>query len=216
MTGIVCAGHWVVDHIKFIDQWPDASELCNISSELISNGGGAFNVIVNLANLKVKIPTYGLGCIGNDIASKHILNICKEKKINIKSLQIVDKKMTSYTDVMTTENTGVRTMFHHRGANQEFCRKHVPFKKLKRKKIKLFYLGHLLLMDALEKKDEEFNIIAARLLHEAKKANMETVVDVATEHCSEPYKKVVIPCLPYIDHLVINELEAEKIADIQI
>jgi sugar/nucleoside kinase (ribokinase family) len=216
MAGIACAGHWVVDHIKMIDYWPQKTELCNIESELICNGGAPFNVLSDIANLKTHIPLYGIGCIGNDPVSQHILRICKQRKINTNYLHSLAGHTTSYTDVMTIEKTGVRTMFHYHGANRFFTQKHVPIKKLQWKRIKFFYLGHLLLMDALEEPNKKFNIAAAKLLHDVKKTKMETIVDVATEHSAEPYQRVVIPCLPYIDHFVINELEAEKISGIKI
>jgi sugar/nucleoside kinase (ribokinase family) len=214
MSGIACAGHWTIDHIKFIDHWPQKSELCNITSELISNGGAPFNIIVDLANLKVNFPTYGIGCIGDDLESKYIHQICTEQNINIEFLQVLHDKSTSYTDVMTLQDRGTRTMFHCRGANSFFTPQHVPLKKLQTLHIKLFYLGHLLLMDALEKPDKQHAIAAGRLLHDAQQAGMETVVDIATES-SKRYQKIVVPVLPYIDHFIINELEAEKTANYQ-
>jgi len=209
MVGIACAGHWVVDHIKFIDHWPKQSELCNIKSELLSNGGAPFNIIVNLANLDVNIPTYGIGCIGNDVGGRYIKRLCKAKKININFLHTIKKGLTAYTDVMTLRPGGTRTMFHFRGVNRIFARRHIPIKKLQDKQVKLFYLGHLLLMDALEKHDAKYDIAAGRVLHDAQQAGMETVVDIATESANR-YHKIVIPILPYIDHFVINELEAQK------
>jgi sugar/nucleoside kinase (ribokinase family) len=209
MLGIACAGHWVVDHIKFIDHWPKKSELCNIKSELISNGGAPFNIIVDLANLGVDIPTYGIGCIGNDVGGRYIKKLCKAKKINITFLQTIKKGLTAYTDVMTLQKGGARTMFHFRGVNRIFAHHHIPLKKLQAKQVKLFYLGHLLLMDAMEQPDARYNIVAAKVLHDAQLAGMETVVDIATESANR-YQKIVIPTLPYIDHFVINELEAQK------
>lgn len=209
MTGIACAGHWVVDHVKFVDHWPKKSELCNIISELLSNGGAPFNIIVDLANLEIDIPTYAIGCIGNDSEGKYIQNVLKEKNINSEFLHAIDNESTSYTDVMTLLNSGIRTMFHFRGVNKLFTQKYVPIEYLKKMRVKLFYLGHLLLMDALEEPDKEYEIAAGRLLHDAQLAGMETVVDIATES-ADRYQHIIVPILPYIDHFVINELEAEK------
>jgi sugar/nucleoside kinase (ribokinase family) len=211
MLGIACAGNWVLDHIKFIDHWPKKSEICNIKSELLSNGGAPFNIIVDLVNLGVDIPTYGIGCIGNDSGGRYIKKLCKIKKININFLTTIKKGLTAYTDVMTLQKGGVRTMFHFKGVNCIFSRHHIPIKKLQNKKVKLFYLGHLLLMDALEKPDARYNIVAARILYDAQQNGMETVVDMVTESVDR-CQKIVIPTLPYIDHFVINELEAQKIS----
>lgn len=208
MTGIACAGHWVLDFIKIIDRWPNRAELSNIKEQYISNGGAPFNVLADLANLHTHIPTYGIGCLGSDDFNLlQVLKICLRKKINTEFLTILDHEKTSFTDVMTEETTGIRTMFHFRGANNCFSNKHIPINKLKELGVKLFYLGHLLLMAGLEKKDKKFKINAARLLHDVQKAGIETAVDIATES-SDRYQEIVHPCLPYIDHLIINELEA--------
>ncbi len=216
MKGIVCAGHWVLDHIKFVDHWPNLSELSNISIEFITNGGAPFNILVDLANLKVDFPCYGIGCVGDDPASQHVLRICAEKNINTEFLRIMPGETTSYTDVMTMEENGMRTMFHYRGVNRKFIRQYVPIEELKRRDPKLFYLGHLLLMDGLEKPSVKYGISAAHLLHDIKtKTNMDTVVDIATES-SQRYDAIVLPCLPYTDHFIINELETQKITKIPV
>jgi sugar/nucleoside kinase (ribokinase family) len=209
MAGIACAGHWVLDSIKFVDHWPQQAELCNIVEQEICNGGAPFNLIVDLANLKVPFPTYGIGCIGDDAAGQQILAMCKDKNINIDYLQTLAGEATSYTDVMTLTSNAVRTMFHYHGANKKFSAEHVPLQALKEKDVKLFYLGHLLVMDALEQQDQEYGNVCARLLHDVQQAGIETAVDIATES-SNRYQKVVIPTLPYIDHFIINELEAGK------
>lgn len=207
MAGIACAGHWVLDSIKFIDYWPEQAELCNISSNQVCNGGAPFNVIVDLANLKVPFPTYGIGCIGKDVKGDKILQMCKKRGINIEHLQILDQHATSFTDVMTLSSSGVRTMFHFRGANDHFGPEHVPINELKQNGVKLFYLGHLLLMAKLEEPDTQHGNLAGKLLHDVQNAGIETVLDIATESANR-YQRVVVPVLPYVDHLIINELEA--------
>lgn len=209
MSGIVCAGHWVLDRIKFVDSWPNQAELCNIVDQDICNGGAPFNVIIDLANLNVDFPTYGMGCVGDDANGEAILAMCREKNIDIKHLHTIAGQATSYSDVMTVKDTGVRTIFHYHGANKLFSPKHVPLQEMKEKQVKLFYLGHLLLMEAMEHQDPEYGNVCARLLHDIQKLGIETAVDIATESANR-YQQVVIPTLPYIDHFIINELEAEK------
>lgn len=213
MNGIALAGHWVLDRIKFIDNWPKQAELCNIVAEETCNGGAPFNVIIDMANLKVPFPTYGIGCIGDDDMGRQILAMCHEKHINIDLLQILPNEVASYSDIMTVRDTGARTIFHYHGANRKFAPHHVPLNRLKELQIKIFYLGHLLLMDALEEPDHEYGHICARLLHDIQKLGIETAVDIATES-SHRYQKIVVPALPYIDHFIVNELEAGKTVNI--
>jgi sugar/nucleoside kinase (ribokinase family) len=212
MAGIACAGHWVLDHINIIDHFPEHSGICTILHSTITNGGAPFNVMVDLANLAVPFPTLGIGCIGDDNVGQQILSICHKKQLDIEYLQCLTNQSTSYTDVMVEQKTGERTMFHFHGANDQFSLTHVPISILKQKKTKLFYLGHLLLMAALEKKDPEYERTAAHLLHDAQAAGMETVVDIANEKDPERFQTMILPCLPYVDHLIIDELAAEKLS----
>jgi sugar/nucleoside kinase (ribokinase family) len=206
-NGIACAGHWVLDHIKRIDNLPDPSGLCNILSESIQHGGAPFNVLVTLHALKVKFPTYGIGCIGDDESGRIILEICRTHNISTEFLKILKNQKTSYTDVMTINTTGERTMFHYHGVNDLFSYEDVPLATLKKRSVKFFYLGHLLLMDRLD---------AARLLRDVQAAGMQTIVDTVTEKNRDRYQTLVLPCLSYVDYLVINESEAEKLSQLKI
>lgn len=62
-------------------------------------------------------------------------------------------------------------------------------------------------VDELDKKDSEYGIKAARVLHELQKKGYETSVDVVSEE-SDRFREIMLPCLPYIDYLIINEVEA--------
>jgi sugar/nucleoside kinase (ribokinase family) len=215
MTGIALAGHWVLDRIKFIDEWPKQAEHCSISRQTESNGGAPFNVMVDLHQLQVPFPTYGIGCIGDDLVGKKILHLCHERDLNVERIKVLPDTHSSYSDVFTVNSTAVRTIFHNSGANQFFCPDHVDIEFMTTRGLKIFYLGHLLLMEAMEEADPDYPHVCARMLHEIQQAGIETAVDIATE-TSHRYQQVVVPALPYIDHLIINELEAEKTSGITI
>ena len=50
-SGIAAAGNWIVDRVKVVDHWPEQDTLANIHEEGVGNGGGAFNVLVDLERL---------------------------------------------------------------------------------------------------------------------------------------------------------------------
>ena len=50
-SGICAAGNWIVDHVKVVDHWPEQDTLADIRSETRGNGGGAFNLLADLAKL---------------------------------------------------------------------------------------------------------------------------------------------------------------------
>ena len=72
---------------------------------------------------------------------------------------------------------------------------------------KWFYLGYLLLLDTLDSEDPEYGTRGARMLNMMQKKGYKTIVDFVSE-APEKFRKVVKAALPYIDALVINEVEA--------
>lgn len=215
MAGIACAGNWIVDKVKIIDNWPNKGELANIISETTGAGGSPFNILVDYAHLGVDFPTYGFGCLGKDSAGEEALAICKKEGVNTDYLTILDDVSTSYTDVMSMKSSGERTFFHCRGANAQFSPDHVDLNVLKEKNIKIFLLGYLLLLDGMDANDPEYGTVAARMLKNIQDCGVETSVDVVSE-ASDRFNRIVTPALPYVDHLIINEIEAGKITGLEI
>jgi sugar/nucleoside kinase (ribokinase family) len=207
MAGIACAGNWILDQVKTIDCWPDKGELANVKAGTTGAGGSPFNVLIDLARLKAPFPTLGFGCLGKDNRAAEILRICKREGVDASRLCTIPGTETSYTDVMSVECTGERTFFHCRGANAVFSERHVDIPLMKRKGIRIFHLGYLLLLDTLDGKD---GARAARLLKEVQASGIQTSVDVVSE-ASDRFKRIVTPCLRFTDHLIINEIEAGKI-----
>lgn len=208
--GIIGAGNWIVDHIKTIDRWPGEGNLCNIISQEQAGGGGACNVLFDLAAMTKQIPLYAAGKVGNDNAGDFLLTEIKKRNINSEYMLQSSNAPTSYTDVMSGE--GKRTFFHNRGANDL-----LDFDDLNSIDIdaKIFYLGYLLLLGKLDSDDPEYGTVAARLLESMQKKNYHTVVDFVSE-APEKFARVVKSAIPYINTLVINEIEAGNTFNIAI
>src|SRR6059036_452857 len=119
---------------------------------------------------------------------------------------MTSKAPTSYTDVMTEQAHGRRTFFHARGANALWRGDDLNFS---RSKPRLFHLGYLLLLDALDWPDGRYGTRAARLLAAAQAAGVKTSVDVVSED-SDRFAKVVCPALKHVDYCILNEIEAGK------
>ena len=205
-TGIVCAGNWIVDRVKIIDRLPGRGMLGSIISETLASGGAPFNVLVDLAKMGAKFPMAGLGVIGQDSGADFIRSICGALKIDISNLVILKGTSTSYTDVMTEAETGVRVFYHYRGANARFTPEHVPVKKLNSR---IFHLGYLLLLDGMDKPDPDCGTVAAKLLKRVQAAGIKTSVDVVSEE-SDRFRNIVPASLPYTNYLILNEIEAGR------
>lgn len=210
--GIMSSGNWVVDYVKIIDHLPERNMLASIIGESAGLGGAPHNVLVGLSVLDPSMPLFAGGMIGKDSGGELVLEAIDKHKIDRKFLYQEPGISTSYTDVMTESGTGHRTFYHHRGANAFLGPEHfepinVP--------ARIFHLGYLLLLDKLDAPDEVFGVVGARVLKRLSEHGYKVSVDVISEE-SDRYLKVVLPCLPFIDYLVINETEAGRICGLQI
>lgn len=204
--GLLAGGNWIIDQVKIIDVYPQPEQLANIRSQSQGTGGAPYNVLVDLARARAPFPLYGAGLVGADPLGQHILADCKAHKIDTRHLGTSSKAPTSYTDVMTEAGHGRRTFFHARGANALWRGEDLEFKKTK---ARIFHLGYLLLLDALDQPDEKFGTKAARLLAEAQAAGLKTSVDVVSED-SDRFMQIVTPALQHVDYCILNEIEAGK------
>ena len=189
-----------------IDVYPQPEQLANIRGESKGTGGAPYNVLVDLARTGVPFPLFGAGLVGQDALGEHIRHTCREHKIDVRHLGSTPAAPTSYTDVMTEQGHGRRTFFHARGANALWCGDDLDFKKVS---VRIFHLGYLLLLDALDRPDTRYGTCAARLLARAQAAGIKTCADVVSED-SDRFADIVTPALRQVDYCILNEIEAAK------
>ena len=205
--GIIAVGNWIVDNVKFIGAYPRKGNLATIFRQEEGLGGCAHNVLADLAAMRSGIPLFAGGCIGADRYGQMCLDACDRLGIDRTHLKVLEGTATSYTDVMSeTGGDGSRTFFHCRGANAKLTVNQVLSCK---SPARIFHLGYLLLLDALDREDPGYGVAAARALDGLQRQGYETSVDVVSEE-GDRYRKVVLPCLKYTDYLIINEVEAEN------
>lgn len=205
--GILAGGNWIIDQVKLVDVYPQREQLANIRSQHQGTGGSPYNVLVDLAKLGAPFPLTGAGLVGKDLLGDGILADCKAHKIDTKFLKQTADAATSYTDVVTEEGNGRRTFFHYRGANALWNGADLDFAKTK---AKIFHLGYLLLLDALDAPDAKHVTKAAKLLASAQAAGLKTSIDVVSED-GDRFGKIVLPALKAVDYCILNEVEAGKV-----
>ena len=210
--GICVAGNLIVDITYPIERWPHESELTTVTEGITRSVGGAVcNDIVDLAKLDPELPLEALGVIGKDPEGDFILEeLGKHKNIDLSKLNFAGK--TSFTAVMSNNESKARTFFQYRGANALFDESCIDWDKLNSE---IFHIGYILLLDALDAPDAEYGTKMARLLAEAQRRGLKTSIDVVSESGNR-FKKIVSPALKYTDYCVINELEAQQITGIQL
>ena len=206
-SGVLAAGNFIVDHVKLIDAWPAEEMLATIHSEQSSNGGGAYNLLVDLARLGAPFPLHAAGLLGQDPAAAWILQDCLHHGIDTAQLHSRPGLSTSYTDAFTAITSGRRTFFHHRGANAHLRASDIH---LDATPARLFYLGYLMLLDALDATGPDGRSAASHLLQAAQQAGYLTVVDMVSVAHPDLIPST-LSALPWIDHFILNELEAGQL-----
>ncbi len=212
-NGILAAGNFIVDRVKLIDIWPSQDALATILSEENCNGGGPFNLLVDLARLYLGKPPFPLraaGLVGDDADGRWIRNLCCSQGIDDSQLRSVSGIPTSYTDVMTVEGTGRRTFFHQRGANAVLDEFSVTFAEVP---ARIFYLGYLLLLDALDTPRQDGETGASKLMARAREEGMITAMDLVSEE-SQRFRQIIGPALRHTDILLANEFEASRLSGV--
>jgi len=205
-SGLLAAGNWIIDQVKIIDVYPQRDQLANIRAQSQGTGGSPYNVLISLARLQAPFPLSAAGLVGHDDLGRVILEDCRRHSIDTRHLQSTPLAPTSYTDVMTEASGGHRTFFHHRGANAHWTGAGLNFQKIK---ARIFHLGDLLLLDALDAPDAKFGTKAAALLRAAQQAGLKTSVDVVSED-SDRFGRIVLPAVKFADYCILNEVEAGK------
>jgi sugar/nucleoside kinase (ribokinase family) len=202
-VGITAAGNWIVDRVKTIDVWPQEERLAQILSESRGGGGGAHNVLVDLALMKAPFPLRAAGVVGNDEDGKWLMAEAFQLGVDISGIRTTREQPTSSTDVMIAKSTGRRTFFHNRGANRM-----LEDEDLDPGNSRIFHLGYRLLLDRIDP-------MAARVLQRLRATGVKTSVDLVSAEGAR-FQEVVIPALNHIDYLIINEIEASECSGLRI
>lgn len=206
-TGISGIGTFIMDHVRMINKWPAEQTLADISHEEFSGGGLAHNLVMDIARFDLGIPLEAVGFVGSDDDGRRILEECAQRGIDTTHLLTTEDAPTSYTEVMTVQETGKRTFFHSRGANVLVNYETVPFRSIK---AKIAALGYLLLMDGIDAPDPDFGTVAAKILHGLQEQGILTCIDTVSED-SDRLSQIVPPALKYTDYVILNEFESGKI-----
>ena len=209
-AGIICAGNWIVDIVHTAPYWPNKGDLVRLSGRQIGVGGGAANVMTNLSSFEVGLPIAAIGAIGPDENGAIIRDHCARIGVPTDHLVTVQGSLTAYDEVMNIPGDS-RTFFYHGGANDLLDVGHVPVDDLAAKGFKIFYLGYLMLLGALDLRRPDGSTGAADLLAQVRAAGMITCVDMVSD-AHPDFRAIVGPALPHCDYLVINEIEAGRAA----
>lgn len=206
--GIICAGNWIVDIVHTIDQWPRESDLVRISQQKISIGGGAANVISALVRLDTGLPLWPIGAFGDDDYGRYIARACRDLGLPVHLFRLKAGIPTAHTHVMSVSGQS-RTLFYQGGANDVLSQDAFAPEDLASTNARIFYLGYLTLLAALDRVESSGSSAAATVLSRARDSGMVTCVDLVSVDRPD-FARCLAPALPYIDYLILNEVELAR------
>jgi sugar/nucleoside kinase (ribokinase family) len=197
---ILCAGIVVADHICTpIDHLPAAGELVLAERILLTIGGCAANVAVDLARLGV--PAAVVGRVGGDVYGRVVADLLREQQVDASALQVSPGCDTSQTLIVNVAQQD-RRFIHTFGANAEFRAADIPLDRVAR--CRVLYLGGYLVMPEVHQ-DELASVFAS-----ARQAGAKTVLDVVTPGPAD-YLSHLERLLPQVDVFLPNNHEAQLI-----
>ena len=208
---MLCAGSIVVDVGKVIDRYPEQEKLALIESVSLSTGGPAVNLAVDLHRLGATFPIAVQGVVGDDPHADFLVDALRANGVDASGIRRAGEAATSFTDAMVVRDGGSRTFFHHPGANGLMGPQDV---RLAESRARILHMGAPALhplMDA-DGPDGEPNgwvTVLAAAQAQGLRTNLEMV-------SVEPsvLRRIALPCLPHLDYLVINDLEASALAGV--
>lgn len=201
--GIAVVGTLLVDNIYEIVAYPAEGELAQIQSVRLACGGLVPNNGIGLKRIAPELPVFAISRVGNDEAGRYALDAMRAAGVDVSLVTVGEGERTGFTDVMSVAG-GQRTFFTFSGTCADFGFGDIPWERLP---CEMLHLGYFLLLDRVDAGD------GLAILKEAKRRGIKTSIDLVSEN-SDRYG-LVRPCLPYVDNLIINELEAGRLAGLE-
>ena len=201
-NGIAVVGSILVDEINEISSYPKSGELTKIKNVQKSVGGCVPNVAIDLKRICPELQVKAVGEIGADENGEYVKDVLSQNGVEIENIALGADK-TSFTQVMSVTG-GQRTFFTYAGASADFGVDDVDLDGLN---VKMLHLGYFLLLDKIDSGDGE------KMLKMAQEKGIKTSIDLVSEN-SDRYS-LVLPCLKYVDNLIINEVEAGAMTGIE-
>jgi sugar/nucleoside kinase (ribokinase family) len=199
-SDVLCAGIIVTDYVcNPISHLPAAGELVLTERILLTIGGCAANVAVDLARMDV--PAAVVGRVGSDVAGGVVTDLLRGQGLDVSAVCPTPGVDTSQTLIVNVAGED-RRFIHTFGANAEFRAADIPHERVEH--CKVLYLGGYLLMGNL-RQEELVPVFAA-----ARTAGAKTVLDVVTPGRAD-YLSRLDKLLPHVDVFMPNNHEAELI-----
>ena len=203
MKRIALVGTITVDEVFYIDHYPSKHEITEIVSTKRDTGGIISNCGIVLARLDPNLEIDLHALIGNDERGDYLDSVFAEYP-NIRREGLLRMGQTPYTHVLTDMVDMSRTFLFSEGNCVILDGK--IFEGIR--ECSLIHVGYPTLLGRLDDFEGDTTLLAVEL-KKLKEAGHTVSLDLVSSK-KEKFHEIIRPCIPYVDHLIMNEVECEK------
>jgi len=197
---VLSIGLVVADHVCApVDHLPAAGELVTTPEMILTIGGGASNVAVDLRKMNVGVAI--AAAVGDDAFGRIVRETLEAHGVDVADLRMNPSQPTSQTLIVNVKGQD-RRFIHLIGAYGAYRAEDIPITRVRQARV--LYLGYFLLMP---------NLTAEGLIpvfQTARQSGAKVVVDVAIGGPGDHAGKLA-KLLPHVDVFLPNQDEAEVI-----
>lgn len=197
--GVSCSGNIVFDTLASpVDDlhWGGTTFVDAIEWHAGGNGGNTARALSILG-----VPVRLLGAVGSDDAARFVLDRLERAGVDISRIERIEGATSSTVGLIRPN--GERKFFHRHGASSEAFCEPIVFTPELCEGIAHYHMASLFVLPCLRPH-------GAELLQSARAAGLSTSFDTNWDPDGS-WMRDLAPCLPHVDYLFMNQVEAEMI-----
>lgn len=209
--GIVTGGTWCVDDNKVLTHWPEEDGLAEVLSVERHGGGSACSLAVDIKRLDPAMPVETIGVVADDEPGRFLLALAAGHGIDCHQLRVAEGETTPRTDAYASQRSRRRTHIYQLGAGRHLSPDHFDFARTNGRIFHAGLPGSHQVMDLPWQSDPNGWVA---VLRKARAAGLKTNIELASI-APDRNAALAMPCLPYLDFLVVNDLEISALSGIK-
>lgn len=202
-AGFVTGGTWCVDYNMTIPTWPREESSTRILSVDRKGGGSGCNFAVDMRRLDPGIPVATIGLRGDDDDGAFLHEVTVSHGIDAARFRVAQGLATHKTMAFTARDNARRTHLFDAASADLLTPEDFGFEGLAGRMLHLGLPGTHARLDAPWVDDPNGWVTVLRA---ARAAGLTTNMEVMTIPVDE-LRRIVMPCLEHLDHLVVNDYE---------
>lgn len=210
-SGYITGGTWCVDHNMVLPHWPEEETATRILSASAQGGGAGCNFGVDIRRLAPEIPVATIGLCGEDPDGRLLRGVAAEHGIDTTRFHVDPALRTHRTMAFTSAANGKRTHIFEADSSDHLSPDHFDFAGVTARMLHLGLPGTHALLDAPWRGDPSGWVT---VLKRARAAGLRTNMEVMSIP-RDDLRRIILPCLPHLDYLVVNDYEIGAFADMQ-